>query len=43
MSTIGDWAFILLHIPCTALLLETVLLLETCAIIRENTVLIERG
>ena len=37
MSTIGDRAFILSHIPCTALLLET------CAIIRENTVLIERG
>ena len=37
-TTIGDWAFTLSHIPWTALLLETVLLLETCAIIRENTV-----
>ena len=32
-ATIGDWAFIFLHI------LNTVLLLETWAIIRENTAL----
>ena len=43
-ATIGDWAFIMfLHLLNSVPLLKTVLLLETRAIIRENTVVEKVG